>query len=145
MIDNLKLAISEKDIQKAREILKSVFLEKNYPHEIFRDALDLASDYNVFAEHDNENFIDDPEKWTKEYLLKLKNDLNSNFSKERFVKAYYVSKKMAGKEDKKDKELLITINKRCKNFLFMIETGAAVIGAVTVGAGIYYLRKKIKK
>lgn len=145
MIDNLKLAISEKDIQKAREILKSELLEKNYPHEIFRDALDLASDYNVFAEHDNENFIDDPEKWTKEYLLKLKNDLNSNFSKERFVKAYYVSKKMAGKEEKKDKELLITINKRCKNFLFMIETGAAVIGAVTVGAGIYYLRKKIKK
>ena len=145
MIDNLKLAISEKDIQKAREIVKSELLEKNYPHEIFRDALDLASDYNVFAEHDNENFIDDPEKWTKEYLLKLKNDLNSNFSKERFVKAYYVFKKMAGKEEKKDKELLITINKRCKNFLFMIETGAAVIGAVTVGAGIYYLRKKIKK
>lgn len=145
MIDNLKLAISEKDIERAREILKGELLEKNYPHEIFRDALDLASDYNVFDEHDNENLIDDSEKWTDDYLIKLKNDLNSNFSKERFVKAYYVYKNIAGKDKKEDKELLITINKKCKNFLLMMETGAAIIGAVTVGTGIYYLTKKLKK
>ncbi len=145
MIDNLKLAISEKDIEKAREILKDELLDKNYPHEIFIDALRLATDYNVFEEHDNENLIEDPNKWTKEYLEKLKIDLNTNFSKERFIKAYYVYKKLNNADVKEEFTSLITINKKCKDFLFIIEAGAAIIGTITVGAGIYFLRKKLKK
>ncbi len=144
MIDNLKLAISEKDVEKAREILKEELLEKNYPHEIFRDALELASDYDVFDEHDKENLSENPKEWTPEYLEKLKNGLNSNFSKERFMKAYYVSKKIYNSANEEECTSLITLNKKCKDFLFMIEAGAAVVGAVTIGAGLYLLNKKLK-
>ena len=145
MIDNLKLAISEKDIAKARKILKDELLEKNYPHEIFKDALEFASDYGVFEDHDNEILSDDPKEWTPEYLQQLKNGLNTNFSKERFIKAYYVSRKINNAANEKECTSLIQINKKCINFLRVVEAGAAITGVLAAGAGLYFLRKKLKK
>lgn len=149
MIDTLKLAISENDIIKAREILKNELLEKNYPHEIFKDAVDLALDYNVFVEHDKEELSDDAAKWTYDYLEKLKEGLNSNFSKERFLKAYYVHKKLNNSAIENECTSLITINRKYKDFVFIaksaaIATGAVVIGAATIAAGLYFLKRDRK-
>ena len=92
MIDDLKLAISEKDLEKARRILKSELLEREYPAELLKDTIDLVSPYDVFEIHNDEKFLPNPKEWTKEYLEKLKEDLDDNFSKERFMRAYYVAR-----------------------------------------------------
>ena len=42
MIDQLKVAISEKDIDKARRVMVSELLTTDYPHEVFRDAIDTG-------------------------------------------------------------------------------------------------------
>lgn len=145
MIDNLKLAISENDIVKARKILKDELLDKNYPHEIFKDALELASDYNIFEEHDNEILSEEPKEWTPEYLQKLKDGLNINFSKERFVKAYYISRKINNSANEKECTSLIKVNKKCRDFLHIVEVGAAITGTLVIGTGLFLLRKKIRK
>lgn len=145
MIDNLKLAISQKDIGKAREILKDELLEKNYPNETFKEALDLASNYEIFDAHDNEVLSDNPDEWTLEYFNKLKFDLESNFSKERFVKAYYVSRKIKNLIVEDESESSTDVKKKFKNLLVVLETTAAVVGTVTIGAGIYFLTKKLRK
>ena len=83
MIDQLKVAISEKDIDKARRVMISELLTTDYPHEVFRDAIDLADAYGIFETHDKEKLLSDPKDWTESYFQKLKDGLNNNFSKER--------------------------------------------------------------
>lgn len=144
MIDNLKLAISENDMMKARKILKDELLERNYPHEIFKDALELAVDYDVFEKHDNEILSEEPEKWTQEYLEELKKGLNNNFSKERFVKAYYVSKKINNEANSNDKS---SDNKK-KNGkkIACLAGGIAVVSSIALlVCGAILSNKKIKK
>ena len=60
MIDQLKVAISEKDIDKARRVMISELLTTDYPHEVFRDAIDLADAYGIFETHDKEKLLSDP-------------------------------------------------------------------------------------
>lgn len=145
MIDNLKLAISENDMIKARKILKDELLEKNYPHEIFKDSLELAVDYNVFQEHDKEILSENPEEWTEEYLSKLKDGLDENFSKERFVKAYYISKKLDSDVNENNSNSLSNLKGKGKNFLHLAEGLAAAVGVGTMVYGAFLLNKKIKK
>ena len=57
MIDQLKVAISEKDIDKARRVMVSELLTTDYPHEVFRDAIDLADAYGIFEAHDREKLL----------------------------------------------------------------------------------------
>ena len=88
MLDKLKSAISENNIKNAREILKNEFLEKNYSEETLNTAVELAETYNVFDVSDNEKMVKDVKEWDEHYLNKLKQALNINFSKDRFINAY---------------------------------------------------------
>lgn len=145
MIDDLKVAISEKDIPKSRNILVSELLGTNYPYEVFTDAMSLAEECNIFDEHNSEELISDPKFWTEDYLVKLVEGLNSNFSKERFLKTYYVTRKLEKDENKNEKETCpVEVSKEYKDFLFLAKAGAAVIGVAAVGLGIWCYKNKKK-
>jgi hypothetical protein len=145
MIDDLKLAISEKDLDKARRILKTELFQREYPPELLKDTIDLVSSYDVFEIHDGEKFLPNPKEWTMEYLEKLKADLDDNFSKERFMRAYYVARTIEKLKDSNNGNPSISIYKQYKNFSQPVKIGAvAATGVLVVGIGllIYKINKK---
>ncbi|MGG7177545.1 hypothetical protein ACQPU1_08140 [Clostridium paraputrificum] len=145
MIDELKVAISEKDIEKARRLMKTKLLSTNYPHEVFKDAIDLAITYGVFEEHNNDKLIPDPKKWTNEYLEELIGALDINFSKERFMTTYYISRKLQGSSYKYDESYKVSVYDEYKDFFLLAQVGAAIIGATAVGIGVWLYRRNRKK
>ena len=146
MIDNLKIAISENDIEKARRIMINELIGTNYPHEVFKDAMELASECNIFEEHDNCKLNQNAKDWNKEYLEKLIAGLGKNFSRERFLTAYYVARKL--EQEKKDAEIedkcTLKIYEKYKDKMKYIEIGGAILGALAVGASVYFLTRKRK-
>lgn len=145
MIDDLKLAISEKDLEKARRILKSELLEREYPPELLKDTIDLVSSYDVFQVHDEEKFLLTTKEWTKEYLEKLKNDLDNNFSKERFMRTYYVARTIEKLAKAEDNTNSICVYKQYKDFFRSAKIGAAVVGIAAVGIGLWLYSKNKQK
>lgn len=149
MIDDLKLAISEKNLEKARRILKAELLEREYPPELLKETIDLASSYDVFEVHNEEKFLPIPKEWTKEYLERLKIDLDDNFSKERFMRAYYVARTIEKLGDKGNGTTSISIYKQYKDFFRSAKIGATVVGVtagvVAVGIGIWIYSKNKQK
>ena len=147
MINNLKMAISDNDLERARFIMINELIGSSYPHEVFTDVMNLAVEYNVFEEHNKERLISDPEKWDEEYFLKLKEKLNKNFSKERFMTAYYVSKKLNKdyRNLKREEVLDIKVCDKYKDFLVAAQIGAAVTGVIAIGIGVLLYRNNKKK
>lgn len=146
MIDQLKVAISEKDIDKARRVMISELLTTDYPHEVFRDAIDLADAYGIFETHDKEKLLSDPKDWTESYFQKLKDGLNNNFSKERFMKAYYVARKLEKETGTpKEESCPVSVYDEYKDFFLLAQIGAAVIGAAVVGIGVWLYKRNKKK
>ena len=149
MIDDLKLAISEKNLEKARRILKAQLLEREYPPELLKDTIDLVSSYDVFEVHNEEKFLPNPKEWTKEYLEKLKNDLDGNFSKERFMRAYYVARTIEKLGDKNTGITSVSIYNHYKDFLKSAKISATVVGVtagvVAVGIGVWIYNKNKQK
>ncbi|MDS0524444.1 hypothetical protein NNC19_02060 [Clostridium sp. SHJSY1] len=146
MIDDIKMAISANNLQKARRILKDEFISRDYPREVFKDALDLAESYDVFEEHDNEKFLPDSKDWTNDYLQDLKDALDDNFSKERFMHAYTVARKLdkMNKANKLD-SYNISVYDHYKDFVFRAQVGTAIITIAAVGIGALLYKKHKKK
>jgi len=143
MIDDLKLAISEKDLPKARRILKTELFQREYPPELLKDTIDLVSSYDVFEIHNGEKFLPNPKEWTKEYLEKLKAELEDNFSKERFMRAYYVARTI---EKLEDKDASLCFYKKYNNLSKSAKVGAAAAaGILAVGIGLWIYSKKNQK
>jgi len=145
MLDKLKAAISEKNIRNAREILKNEFVEKSYSEDTLNNAIELAENYNIFDVSDNEKLLKDSSMWDKRYLEKLKAKLDSNFSKERLVNAYYVARKL--RKEKADNGLSnIHLCNEYKDFYSGVKVGACLIGAaVTTVIGAVLIRKFNKR
>lgn len=144
MLDKLKSAISENNIKNAREILKNEFLEKNYSEETLNTAVELAETYNVFDVSDNEKMVKDVKEWDEHYLNKLKQALNINFSKDRFINAYYVSRKLRNEDNKTLNN--IHLCSEYKDFYSGVKVGALLLGTViSTFAGTLLIRKLIKK
>lgn len=146
MIDNLKMAISESDKVKARKIMINELIGTDYPHEVFRDALELANEYNVFDEHDKGRLISDPKEWNEEYLSKLLTGLEKNFSKERFLTTYYVARKLEKdvKEDELEERCAVRVYDKYKDFFFIAKVGAVVASVTAIGVGLLIYNKKKK-
>lgn len=144
MIDDLKLAISEKDLEKARRILKTQLLEREYPPELLKDTIDLVSSYDVFEIHNEEKFLPNPKEWTEEYLDKLKADLEGNFSKERFMRTYYVARTIEKLGDSNNKKISICFDKQCKDFFKSAKIEAVVVGVAAVGICLWLYSKHKK-
>lgn len=146
MIDQLKVAISEKDVEKARRVMISQLLTTDYPIEVFRDAIDLADAYGVFEAHNKEKLLSDPKDWTESYFNKLKEGLSNNFSKERFMKAYYVARRLEKETNIcKDEVCPVSVYDEYKDFFLLAQIGAAVIGAAAVGIGVWLYKRNKKK
>ncbi|MBD7912403.1 MULTISPECIES: hypothetical protein [Clostridium] len=146
MIENLKMAISDNNLEKARRILRDELINRNYPGEVFKEALDLAESYNVFEEHNNEEFLPDSKKFTKEYLEKLKEGLDSNFSKERFVKAYYVARRLEKANDFIDEDSYdVRVYDHYKDFFFRAQLGTAVATIAAIGIGVLLYKRHKRK
>lgn len=146
MIDDLKVAISEKDIQKARRIMINELIGSNYPHEVFKDAIELANEYEIFEEHNQEKLITKSKDWTDEYLESLIDDLYDNFSRERFMTTYYVARKLENdtKYHEIEKYYSTKFYQKHKDALIIASIGAAVVGASVVGIGLWLNNKKNK-
>lgn len=147
MIDDLKVAISEKDTLKARRIMINELIGSNYPHEVFKDAIELATEYNIFEEHNKEKLLSNPKAWDLDYLELLKSKLINNFSEERFMTTYYVARKI--EKDNKYKDLEKNYSEKSqekyKDLILAAQIGAAVAGAAAVGIGVWlYNRNKDK-
>lgn len=147
MIDDLKVAISEKDTLKARRIMINELIGSNYPHEVFKDAIELATEYNIFEEHNKEKLLSNPKGWDLDYLELLKSKLINNFSEERFMTTYYVARKI--EKDNKYKDLEKNYSEKSqekyKDLILAAQIGAAVAGAAAVGIGVWlYNRNKDK-
>lgn len=146
MIEDLKIAISEKQIDKARRIMINELIGVNYPHEVFKDAIDLASECGIFEDHDNGRLISNPKAWNKEYLESLKNKLENNFSRERFLTTYYVARKLD--EDSKlnvpEEKCPIEVYDEYKDFKKIAKIGAVTLGVTAVGIGILLLKSRKK-
>jgi len=149
MIDDLKLAISEKNLVKARRILKTELFEREYPPELLKDTIDLVSAYDVFEPHNDEKFLPNPKQWTKEYLEELKSDLDDNFSKERFMRAYYVARTIEKLRGKDTGTTSVSVYKQYKDFLKSAKIGATVVGVtagvVVVGISLWIYSKNKQK
>lgn len=149
MIDNLKTAISENDIAKARRILVNELVCKDYPYEVYRDAMELAEECGVFEEHDNKKLSSDPKDWDRDYLNELVAELQDNFSKDRFLTAYYVARKIDKYEKKQkrryeeDCNIIMTDSER--NYLNVAKVSAVVAGVTALGVGLILLYKFKKK
>ena len=146
MIDDLKVAISEKDIQKARRIMINELIGSNYPHEVFKDAIELANEYEIFEEHNQEKLITKSKDWTEDYLEALIEDLYDNFSRERFMTTYYVARKLENdtKYHEIEKYYSTKFYQKHKDALIIASIGAAVVGASVVGIGLWLNNKKNK-
>ena len=147
MIDDLKVAISEKDTLKARRIMINELIGSNYPHEVFKDAIELATEYNIFEEHNKEKLLSNPKAWDLDYLELLKSKLINNFSEERFMTTYYVARKIEKDNKYKDleKNYYEKSQEKYKDLILAAQIGAAVAGAAAVGIGVWlYNRNKDK-
>ncbi len=149
MIDNLKTAISENDIEKARRILVNELICKDYPYEVYRDAMDLAEECGVFDEHNNMKLSSDPKEWDRDYLNELVDELQDNFSKERFLTAYYVARKIDKYEKKQrrklDEECDVLVTDSERNYLNVAKVSAIVAGVTALGVGLLLVHKFKKK
>ncbi|MBU5487680.1 hypothetical protein KQI77_05805 [Clostridium sp. MSJ-8] len=149
MIDNLKTAISENDIAKARRILVNELICKDYPYEVYRDAMDLAEECGVFDEHNNMKLSSDPKEWDRDYLNELVDELQDNFSKERFLTAYYVARKIDKYEKKQrrklDEECDVLVTDSERNYLNVAKVSAIVAGVTALGVGLLLVHKFKKK
>lgn len=147
MIDDLKMAISENNKEKARRIMINELIGTDYPHEVFRDAVDLAKEYEIFEEHDKMKLISNPKAWDEEYLHELIRKLEQNFSKERFLTTYYVARKLEkdAKVNDLEEKCAIRVYDKYKNFFIMAEVSAAVIGVAAIGLGVFLYNKKKNK
>lgn len=147
MIDDLKIAVSEQDIPKARRIMINELIGNDYPHEVFKDAIEFANEYDIFEEHNKEKLLAKSKEWNKEYLEALKVELLNNFSKERFMTTYYVARKLD--KDKKyhdlERKYVDKYSEKCKDSLFLAEVGAAVVGVAAIGIGIWLYNKNKDK
>lgn len=153
MLQKFKTAVGEKNLEKARNLLVEEVIDGGYPQEEFKDAIEIASFYNVFENHDGEKFIEDPEKWTEEYYNTMIEGLKGNFSKERFMRTYYISRKLKNlncDDNLKIEGMSYSDNDKDRSKLFKYAkvggaVAAATAAAAAVGFGALLLGKRKKK
>ena len=144
MLEDLKMAISEKDIDKSRKIMTEELIGTDYPHEVFKDAIELAETYGIFEENTDDNLKTEPKEWNMEYLQSLLGELTENFSKEKFMTAYYVARKLEKEIDIQENGRCSCIKKTCKEhkrLLIASAAGAIAAGIIGISIGVYFHKK----
>ena len=91
------------DISGARAILNNEILWNNSSEEEFYKMVELCEFYSIFDKHDGVIEDKDINEYDENDLLDLNTDLTFNFSKERCLLAYKVSRYL-NKKDFKSKE-----------------------------------------
>lgn len=133
------MAISENDIDKCRNILLKEFLTTDYPKEVYEDAINLAETYGVFEEHNNEELVDEKRRWTENYLSWVKDQLNVNFSKERFILVVKMTRDF--ERTSGHGNLPIEVSNKYTNFKKIAFVSAIVASISVVAVSAYYLKK----
>lgn len=84
--------IEANDISGARAVLQNEILWNTSSKEDVNNMIELCDKNEVFDEHDGKMLSYNIAEYDDEQLLNLKSDLTFNFSKERYILAYKVSR-----------------------------------------------------
>lgn len=137
-MEELKKVLERNDIDEARAILNNEILWNSSNEETFYEMVNLCEVYNVFDKNDEkieEKAIDD---YTESDLIDLNTNLTFNFSKERCLLAYKVSRYINGRKSenkekgdfsREDKVVYTTNNEDLENKNKDIIKKLAIIGA----------------
>lgn len=137
-MEELKKVLERNDIDEARAILNNEILWNSSSEETFYEMVNLCELYNVFDKNDEkieEKSIDD---YTESDLIDLNTNLTFNFSKERCLLAYKVSRYINGRKSenkekrdfsREDKVVYTTNNEDLANKNKDIIKKLAIIGA----------------
>lgn len=137
-MEELKKVLERNDIDEARAILNNEILWNSSSEETFYEMVNLCELYNVFDKNDEkieEKAIDD---YTESDLIDLNTNLTFNFSKERCLLAYKVSRYINGRKSenkekgdfsREDKVVYTTNNEDLENKNKDIIKKLAIIGA----------------
>lgn len=146
MLEELKIAVENKDIEEAKNIMtKMVYKDKCTPVE-FKEALDLGSKYNIFEEYNDNQFLLNPKECKEINLNKLKEHLKKNFSKELLAKIYYLRKYMDTITEKNQVTVNLGSDENYKDFSTYTKL-CAIASVVTAGvlvAGAWKLFRRNK-
>lgn len=147
MLQDIKLAVENNNIKEARKILTNEILGKDCDLNKFQEALDYGSECNLFEVHDDEQFLPDRKDWTLEYVEKLKNDLDNNFSKERLSRLYFISKGIKNITESNEKGINYSGSNDYKDFSYYTKicATAAVISVTALAAGFFIYSRSKKK
>lgn len=141
-MEELKAILEKNDINEARAILNNEILWNNSNEEVFYKMVSLCEAYNVFDEKDEKLEEKDISEYTESDLIDLNTSLTLNFSKERCLLAYKVSKYLNGKKAEK---VIYTTNEsndlKNKDIIKKI----SIVGGVALGAAIIFKISKRKK
>lgn len=103
-MENIIEILKKNDISGARAILNNEILWNSSSEEEFYKMIDLCEEYNVFDENDEKIEDKDITEYTETDLINLNTDLTFNFSKERCLLAYKVSRYINGKKSENNEK-----------------------------------------
>lgn len=147
-MEELKAILEENDISGARAILNNEILWNSSKEEKFYNMIELCESYGVFDKHDGEMQEKNIYEYDENNLIDLNTDLTFNFSKERCLLAYKVSrylnlKDFKIKEDRKknfsqteNNEYKITSDNNFENRNEDIIKKTLIVGGIIVGVAV---------
>lgn len=100
----LKEALEKNDVNEARAILNNEILWNSSKEEVFYEMVNLCEVYNIFDKNDEKIKEKDINEYTESDLIDLNTNLTFNFSKERCLLAYKVSRYINGKKSEKNEK-----------------------------------------
>lgn len=128
-------AVEEKDIVSVRLFLANELM-LDPRGESFREMLSYAEERieNLYEQNEEREYSQDENQWTQEFLFRLKNDLDSNFSKEKLIFYEKVAKvTLRSKAENLQKE---ESKEREQNHHKDVSSNQKVYAGVTVGGAI---------
>ncbi|MBD7916077.1 hypothetical protein H9660_13060 [Clostridium sp. Sa3CUN1] len=149
-MEELKAILEKNDINEARAILNNEILWNTSNEEMFYEMVNICEVYNVFDENDEKIEEKDINEYTESDLIDLNTSLTLNFSKERCILAYKVSRQLNGKRAEKkdffkDEKVIYTTNEsndlKNKDIIKKI----LILGGVVLGTAIICKMPKRKK
>lgn len=154
-MEELKEILKKNDVNEARALLNNEILWNSSNEEMFYKMVDICESYNVFDKSDEKIEDKDISEYTESDLIDLNTNLNFNFSKERCLLTYKVSRYLNEKKAKKKEDGDFSKNEKViytstENYKLDDENDdiikkISIVGGVVLGVAIILKLSKRKK